>query len=191
MSSPSASLGTRLAWREMQKGHDPKRLVFIDETWVSTNMTPRHGRCERGKRLIAHAPFGHWKTTTFLVALRHEGITAPCVFDGPPQPLTTVAPPINGAKFLAYAEQVLAPALSPGEIVGMDNSPLASPTVVPVGASSRLRSVPINSPAFEKPSKPPWRRSASCPPTVLTSIPSNKSSPTLRRLFQQAALAGT
>ena len=95
----------------MQKGLDPKKLVFIDETWASTNMTPRYGRCERGKRLIAHAPFGHWKTTTFLAALRHDRITAPCVFDGP----------INGAKFLAYVEQVLVPTLSPGEIVAMDN----------------------------------------------------------------------
>jgi len=95
----------------MQKSLDPQRLVFIDETWASTNMTPRYGRCERGKRLIARAPFGHWKTTTFLAALRHDGLTAPCVFDGP----------INGAKFLAYVEQVLVPALSPGEIVMMDN----------------------------------------------------------------------
>ncbi|MGH6845573.1 MAG: IS630 family transposase [Methylocella sp.] len=111
----------RIAWREMQKSLDPKRLVFIDETWASTNMTPRYGRCERGKRLVAHVPFGHWKTTTFLAALRHGGVTAPCVFDGPPQPLTTVAPPINGTKFLAYVEQVLVPTLSPGEIVMMDN----------------------------------------------------------------------
>lgn len=95
----------------MQKSLDPQRLVFIDETWASTNMTPRYGRCERGKRLIAHAPFGHWKTTTFLAALRHDRITAPCVFDGP----------INGAKFLAYVEQVLVPTLSPGDIVVMDN----------------------------------------------------------------------
>ena len=66
-------------------------------------MTPRYGRCEKGKRLIAHAPFGHWKTTTFLAGLRCDGLTAPCVFDGP----------INGEKFLAY--------LSPGDIVIMDN----------------------------------------------------------------------
>ncbi len=99
----------------MQKGLDPKKLVFIDETWASTNMTPRYGRCERGQRLLAYTPFGHWKTTTFVAALRHDGITAPCVFDGP----------INGAKFLAYVEQVLVPTLSPGEIVVMDNSPLA------------------------------------------------------------------
>ena len=111
MFSPSASSGTRLAWREMQKGLDPQRLVFIDETWASTNMTPRYGRCERGKRLIAHTPFGHWKTTTFLAALRYDGVTAPCVFDGP----------INGARFLAYVEQVLMPVLAPDEIVVMDN----------------------------------------------------------------------
>src|ERR1700730_18064687 len=64
----------RAAWREMQKSLDPQRLVFIDETWASTNM-PRYGRCERGKRLIAHTPFGHWKTTTFLAALRYDGVT--------------------------------------------------------------------------------------------------------------------
>ena len=95
----------------MQKSLDPQRLVFIDETWASTNMTPLYGRCERGKRLIAHTPFGHWKTTTFLAALRYDGVTAPCVFDGP----------INGARFLAYVEQMLVPTLSPGEIVLMDN----------------------------------------------------------------------
>jgi transposase len=115
MSSPSARSGAHLAWREMQKGLDPKKLVFVDETWASTNMTPRYGRCERGQRLLAYTPFGHWKTTTFVAALRHDGITASCVFDGP----------INGAKFLAYVEQVLAPTLSPGEIVVMDNSPRA------------------------------------------------------------------
>jgi hypothetical protein len=95
----------------MQKSLDPQRRVFIDETWDSTNMTPRYGRCGRRKRLIVRTPFGHWKTTTFLAALRHDGLTAPCVFDGP----------INGAKFLAYDEQVLVSTLSPGEIVMMDN----------------------------------------------------------------------
>jgi transposase len=85
--------------------------VFIDETWASTNMTPRYGRCEKGERLIAHAPFGHWKTTTFIGALRHDGLTAPCVFDGP----------INGERFRAYVEQILVPTLKPGDIVVMDN----------------------------------------------------------------------
>ena len=85
--------------------------MFIDETWASTSMTPRYGRCERGKRLLAYAPFGHWKTTTFVAALRCDRITAPCVFDGP----------IIGKTFLAYVEQRLAPTLSPGDIVIMDN----------------------------------------------------------------------
>ena len=60
----------RAAWRETQSSLDPRKLVFIDETWASTNMTPRYGRCEIGKRLIGYAPFGHWKTTTFVAALR-------------------------------------------------------------------------------------------------------------------------
>ena len=101
----------REAWSETQKSLDPRRLVFIDETWASTNMAPRYGRCEKGKRLIAHVPFGHWKTTTLIAALRHDGVTAPCVFDGP----------INGEKFRAYVEQILVPTLEPGEIVIMDN----------------------------------------------------------------------
>ena len=64
----------RAAWREAQKSLDPRRLEFIDETWASTNMTPRYGRCEKGERLIAHAPFGHWKTRTFVAALRYDGL---------------------------------------------------------------------------------------------------------------------
>ena len=74
-------------------------------------MAPRYGRCEKGQRLIAHAPFGHWKTTTFIGALRYDGLTAPCVFDGP----------INGDRFRASVEQILVPTLKPGDIVVMDN----------------------------------------------------------------------
>lgn len=74
-------------------------------------MTPSHGRCTRGRRLIARVPFGHWKTSTFLAALRIDRITAPAVFDGP----------INGRSFTAYVEQVLVPTLSPGDIVVLDN----------------------------------------------------------------------
>jgi transposase len=88
-----------------------ERLVFLDETWASTNMARRHGRARRGQRLVAAVPHGHWKTTTFLAALRHDGISAPCVFDGA----------INGARFLAYVEQALAPTLRPGDIVVLDN----------------------------------------------------------------------
>jgi transposase len=90
-----------------------ERLVFIDETWAKTNMTRRYGRCKRGQRLVAAVPHGHWKTTTFIGALRVEGLTAPAVFDGA----------INGESFLAYVEQVLGPTLRPGDIVVLDNLP--------------------------------------------------------------------
>jgi transposase len=85
--------------------------VFVDETWATTNMVRRHGRARRGQRLVAAVPHGHWKTTTLLAALRHDGLTAPCVFDGA----------INGDRFLAWVEQALAPTLAPGDLVIMDN----------------------------------------------------------------------
>lgn len=87
--------------------------MFIDETGASTKMARRHGRAPRGQRLKSSVPHGHWKTTTFVGALRLTGMTAPMVLDGP----------MNGAWFLAYVEQVLAPALKPGDIVIMDNLP--------------------------------------------------------------------
>ena len=74
-------------------------------------MTRTHGRCARGERLVAKAPFGKWRTLTFLAALRCDGLTAPWVLDGP----------INGASFRTYVEQVLVPVLSRGDIVVMDN----------------------------------------------------------------------
>jgi transposase len=86
-------------------------LVFIDETWAKTNMTRSHGRSPRGQRLVAKIPQGRWRTLTFLAALRYDRIDAPCVIDGP----------INGESFLAYVEQVLVPALRPGDIVIIDN----------------------------------------------------------------------
>jgi len=101
----------RAQWRKYQGRLDPSRLVFIDETWAKTNMTRTHGRCARGERLVAKAPFGRWRTLTFLAALRCDGLAAPCVIDGP----------INGASFRAYVEQLLAPILAPGDIVVMDN----------------------------------------------------------------------
>ena len=98
-------------WKRHQARLDPRRLVFIDETWAKTNMTRTHGRCIRGQRLVAKVPHGHWKTMTFLAALRCDQITAPFVLDGP----------INGDWFRAYVEQVLVPTLKPGDIVVMDN----------------------------------------------------------------------
>jgi transposase len=85
--------------------------VFIDETWAKTNMTRLHGWAPRGERLHAKAPHGHWQTATFLAALRHDRIDAPCFLDGP----------INGQRFLAYVEEFLVPALKPGDIVILDN----------------------------------------------------------------------
>jgi transposase len=74
-------------------------------------MARTHGWWRRGAPLMAHVPHGHWRTMTFLAALRCNGLTAPCVIDGP----------INGASFRAYVEQVLVPTLGPGDIVIMDN----------------------------------------------------------------------
>jgi transposase len=85
--------------------------VFIDETWTKTNMTPLRGWGLRGQRLKADAPFGHWTTSTFIAALRHDRVEAPWLIDGP----------INGERFLIYVEQVLVPTLSPGDVVIMDN----------------------------------------------------------------------
>jgi DDE superfamily endonuclease len=99
------------AWKKYQGRLDPGRLVFIDETWAKTNMTRTHGRARRGERLVAKVPHGRWRTLTFLAALRSDRIDAPCVIDGP----------INGESFLAYVEQVLVPALKPGDIVIIDN----------------------------------------------------------------------
>lgn len=101
----------RAAWRRSQGGLDPTRLVFIDETGTTTNMARMRGRGERGARLVGAIPHGHWKTTTFVAGLRHDGITAPLVIDRP----------MNGAIFRAYVEQCLASTLSPGDIVVMDN----------------------------------------------------------------------
>ena len=101
----------RAWWKRFQPKIDPARLVFIDETWAKTNMARRHGWWRRGAPLRAQVPQGHWRTMTFLAALRHDQITAPCVLDGP----------INGASFKAYVEQLLVPTLKPGDIVVMDN----------------------------------------------------------------------
>jgi transposase len=101
----------RVRWKRYQARLDPRRLVFIDETWAKTNMTRTHGRAPRGQRLVDRVPHGHWKTLTFLAALRWDAVTAPFVLDGP----------INGEWFLAYVEQVLVPTLRSGDVVVMDN----------------------------------------------------------------------
>jgi len=101
----------RRRWKAWQQGFDPRRLVFIDETWIKTNMAPLRGWGPKGKRLRGFAPHGRWRTMTFLAALHCDGLSAPCVFDGP----------INGECFRAYVDQQLTPTLKPGDIVVMDN----------------------------------------------------------------------
>ncbi len=106
-------LKRRQEWFDGQLDLDPTRLVFIDETGISTKMSRLRGRSPRGERCRSGVPHGHWKTTTFTGALRLSGMTAPMVLDGA----------MNGTAFRAYVEQVLVPTLSPGDIVIMDNLP--------------------------------------------------------------------
>lgn len=90
---------------------DPASFVFLDETGASTNMVRRYGWAPKGERLVDAAPFGHWRTTTFVSGLRSTGIIAPLVLDGP----------MDGEAFRAYIEQFLAPSLLLGDVVVMDN----------------------------------------------------------------------
>lgn len=101
----------RRKWLDRFAGVEPSRLVFIDETWAKTNMTRMRGRAKKHERLIDNTPHGHWKTTTFLAALRHDSLIAPLVVDGA----------INGEIFTAWLKQELAPSLNSGDIVVMDN----------------------------------------------------------------------
>jgi putative transposase len=98
-------------WKKYQTRIAPERLVFIDETWTKTNMAPLRGWAPRGKRLKTKVPYGHWKTMTFVAALRHDRIDAPWLLDGP----------INGESFTVYVERVLVPTLEVGDLVMMDN----------------------------------------------------------------------
>ncbi len=95
----------------MQRTMRAKKLVFIDETFTKTNMIRLRGRSKRGKRLIDKAPHGHWKTSTFIAALRHNRLIAPFTIDGA----------VNGEIFLAYIHRVWVPTLRKGDVVAMDN----------------------------------------------------------------------
>jgi transposase len=101
----------RRRWIRQQGLLDSSALVFIDETAANTRMARLYGRCPRGERLIGRVPFGTWETLTFVAGLRRDGMTAPLVIEGA----------MNGAIFLSYVEQCLAPALNRGDIVVMDN----------------------------------------------------------------------
>lgn len=128
-------------WRAEMPNTPAGQLVFLDETWAKTNMTRLRGRAPRGERVVDHVPHGHWKTTTFLAALRVGGLTAPLVVDGA----------INGEIFLAYVQQHLVPTLRPNDIVVMDN--LSSHKVKGVrdaieAAGAHLAYLPPYSPDF-------------------------------------------
>ncbi|MEL6977491.1 MAG: IS630 family transposase, partial [Pseudomonadota bacterium] len=101
----------RRFWIRNQHRFDPKRLVFVDETWAKTNMAPLRGWAPKGERLPGVSPHGGWTTPTFIAALRHDRIDAPFVIDGP----------INGEWLQLYVERVLAPTVKPGDIVVLDN----------------------------------------------------------------------
>ena len=102
----------RRALQRRQKRLDPRRLVFIDETAVSTTITRLYGRAPQGERLVQKVLHGNWKTVTFIAALRNNRVTAPFVLEGA----------MNGETFKAYVEQFLAPTLKQDDIVFMDNA---------------------------------------------------------------------
>lgn len=133
----------RAAWRVEQQAPETlfnaKHLVFLDETWASTSMTRAYGRCPQGQRLVMDVPHGHWKTTTFVAALRLEGLVAPTVVDGA----------MTGDVFVAYVQQQLVPTLKPGDVVVMDNLSSHKRSAVRKaieGAGAELRYLPPYSP---------------------------------------------
>jgi len=129
----------RAVLKAEQSKLDAPRLVFIDETAVTTKMVRHYGRSPCGERLVASVPHGHWKTLTLVAALRIDRMTAPYAIDGA----------MDGPSFLAYVEQVLAPTLHKGDIVFMDN--LRTHKIVGVreaieGIGATLRYLPAYSP---------------------------------------------
>jgi transposase len=131
----------REEWAAGQPSLPAGRLIFLDETLATTNMTPSRGRAPQGQRCLGYAPCGHWRTTTFVCALSTEGLRALLVLDGP----------MDGAAFRAWVEQFLVPELRPSDIVVMDN--LASHKVAGVQAAiekagATVRYLPPYSPDF-------------------------------------------
>jgi len=129
----------RTHWRAAQPTWDPEHLVFVDETWARTNMSRRYGRAPVGERLVCAVPHGHWQTTTFVAALRTQGLTAPMVIDGA----------MTGDLFVAYVQRVLVPELRPGDVVVMDNLACHKRTQVRAlieAAGAQVRYLPPYSP---------------------------------------------
>lgn len=131
----------RQAWREQIASIDARRLVFVDESGATTEMTRRYGRAPGGQRVREATPAGHWRTLTVLGAMSSEGLIA----------TMTIEAPTDREVFLGYLEQVLCPRLKPGQIVVMDN--LSSHKVAGVSeliqaAGAELLYLPSYSPDF-------------------------------------------
>jgi transposase len=103
--------------------------VFIDETGLNTKLARLYGRCPRGQRCLSTVPHGHWQTSTFLAALRHEQVEAPLLVDGP----------VDAEVFLVYLRQVLGPCLQPGDTLILDN--LATHKIQGVGQMLSARGI--------------------------------------------------
>ena len=129
----------RREWIESQPTLDVTKLVFLDETSASTNMTRTRGRAPQGERCVASMPHGHWKTTTFMAGLRDHDSTAPMVLDGP----------MDGEAFLIYVQTCLCPTVHPGDMVIADNLPshkVAGVRAAIEAAGATLRYLPPYSP---------------------------------------------
>jgi len=101
----------RQKWKSDQVEWDASRLVFIDESGLNTKMARSYGRAPTNRRCVGAVPHGHWRTNTFIAALRTTGLASPWLLDGP----------INGDSFLVYIQKVLSPDLREGDIVICDN----------------------------------------------------------------------
>lgn len=144
----------RRRWMREQGMFDPARLVFIDETAANTKMVRLSGRCLRGERLIGRVPQGHWKTITFVAALRRTGMRAPRTVDGS----------MTGKKFLAYVEQCLSPILKRKDIVVIDNLPAHKASGIREAIEARgatLRYLPKYSPDLN-PIEMPFSKLKAC-----------------------------
>jgi transposase len=129
----------RRRWKEEPPRLDPTKLGFVDESGASTKMARLYGRAKRGHRVVGRVPWGHWKTVTFVAGMRLDGFTAPFVIDCA----------MNGAIFVEYLRQSLAPSLKPGDIVVIDNLPahkLDDVRAIIEAAGATLRYLPPYSP---------------------------------------------
>lgn len=129
----------RQIWHECQESVDPERLVFVDETGLKTDMNRVRGWAEAGCRLVDRAVGGHWETNTLVHAIAIDGTRAAMILDGP----------LDGISFAGFCEQLLSPALQPGDLVVLDNlsshkSAAAAQSIESVGA--RLVFLPPYSP---------------------------------------------